>query len=894
MTEKKKWIWTYSLVFLISFLAVYSLQILNGRGFIYMEANHTGDGLVEHYNSLVYYGEWLRSILHNLFVEHRFSIPTWDLSIGLGGDVVTTLSYYVLGDPLNLLAVFVAPEYTEYLYDFLIIVRLYLAGIAFSVYCRHHQYKDSMILPGAIIYVFSFYTIVVSVLHPYFLNPLIYFPLILLGIDYFFEGKSPFFFIISCAVAALANFYFFYMISMLMAVYVIIRYFAVRDESKTVKKLVLQTGKLILCYFTALFLAMPVLLPSASAILGGNRVSGEAFVPLFYEPVYYLKLLIAFVNASADYYSALGYTSLSVIAVLLLFFQPANERRKKLRIAFLTGTIFLLFPFFGHVLNGFSYVTNRWVWAYCFVVALIVVEMMPQIILSFGKLKWAALLLMVLFAVPTCVFRTGKDAAKLKAMSGVLFVSVFIMIVLFLANSMLKRKREEAVLGIIIIGIFLNAFSFYSPNGGNDLAHHGKNGTAYEARMDSFFRILEENQIDVDDVRIDTANLENFEGVKINSAMMYDMNSTSFSYSVIMGSTNDFLRDMEIPMATDIKYIDMDSRTCLDLFLGCRYMVVEDEKEQYLPYGYDRLAARQEGYAVYENKTVLPAVFWYDSYMMQEEYEPLTAIQKQQVILQTAVMEKEPDMRLSEKNSGDVVLSDRERTPVIKEISDGITLEDGRIVVTGEDAFMTIATERQAGTERYLVFDNLWYEGTGTGCIQVLDGVVNKMFSIKSQKDTMYSDIHDIVCNLGWREQHGEEYTIWFLKEGVYTWDELNVVDMQVEQLEQFCDERRGENMEFSMEEDRVTVHVNEKEPGILSVSFPYSHGWSVWVDGKKAECLKINNFNVGVLVDAGAHEVVFSYHTPYMWVGFLFMVMGFVLCAGLFLLDRHMEKGCQ
>ena len=53
----------------------------------------------------------------------------WDMHIGYGSDNLTTLHYYVIGDPLTLLSVFVPEKDTEILYELLIFLRIYLAGI---------------------------------------------------------------------------------------------------------------------------------------------------------------------------------------------------------------------------------------------------------------------------------------------------------------------------------------------------------------------------------------------------------------------------------------------------------------------------------------------------------------------------------------------------------------------------------------------------------------------------------------------------------------------------------------------------------------------------------------------------------------------------------------------
>lgn len=245
------WLMKYSVTFIILCLLVYSLQIFYGKSFVYTGDSLSGDGLVQVYNLLAYYGEWLRNIFKNFFIEQSFCIPEYDLSIGLGGDIITTLNFFVLGDPLNLLAVFVPMRYTEVLYNALVILRLYLAGLSFYFYCLYHSYESDRILPGAVIYVFSFYTIVISVLHPHFLNPLIYFPVILVGIDKILKERKPLLFIISSASGAVCNFYFFYMITILMSIYGVIRYIQIHGKKVKILHLIKELGRFLVYYCIA-------------------------------------------------------------------------------------------------------------------------------------------------------------------------------------------------------------------------------------------------------------------------------------------------------------------------------------------------------------------------------------------------------------------------------------------------------------------------------------------------------------------------------------------------------------------------------------------------------------------------------------------------------------------
>jgi uncharacterized membrane protein YfhO len=77
-------------------------------------------------------------------------------------------------------------------------------------------------LIGSFIYIFSGYGLFFS--HtPFFLNPLIYLPLLLLGIEKIFKRENPCLFIIMVFITLLSNFYFFYLLIEMMIIYIAIR-----------------------------------------------------------------------------------------------------------------------------------------------------------------------------------------------------------------------------------------------------------------------------------------------------------------------------------------------------------------------------------------------------------------------------------------------------------------------------------------------------------------------------------------------------------------------------------------------------------------------------------------------------------------------------------------------
>ncbi|MBO5055796.1 MAG: YfhO family protein [Lachnospiraceae bacterium] len=878
------WLMKYSVTFIILCLLVYSLQIFYGKSFVYTGDSLSGDGLVQVYNLLAYYGEWLRNIFKNFFIEQSFCIPEYDLSIGLGGDIITTLNFFVLGDPLNLLAVFVPMRYTEVLYNALVILRLYLAGLSFYFYCLYHSYESDRILPGAVIYVFSFYTIVISVLHPHFLNPLIYFPVILVGIDKILKERKPLLFIISSAVGAVCNFYFFYMITILMSIYGVIRYIQIHGKKVKILHLIKELGRFLVYYCIAVMLAAPVFIPTALVVLGSSRIGNTGTVPKLYELIYYIKLPIAFMNASADHYAALGYGAVALLAVIMLFFRTKWKERAIFKIALIAGTIFLLFPFFGHVLNGFGYATNRWIWAYCFIISLIVVEMFPDITGLPGKVKWIMAGITILFEVPTFYFRSEGNKEKLLAAAAVLFVSGIVLALAVLLCGRLKRGMSKACLVVTAVNIFLSMFGFYSPLSGNDINRHGNIGSAWQDITSGPLSVLETGEYE--NFRIDTSNLY-FSGVRANSAMLYDVNSVPFYCSVINENISDFIHDMWIPIPYENRYVDLDSRVMLETALGVKYMIIKSGDELYLPYSYSNPVKEKDGYALYETEMALPMAFMYDTIIEEQEYKNFTPVEKQQAALQAAAVD---DSSLSKSSSDFIHFSDTVSAYTIVK-SEGLEMGENYLEVKVPEAYITIRTDRVQDAERYFAFNNLYYEGGNNAYISISDGIVSKKFEVKNSHDTLYAGIHNFLCNLGYSGYHGEEYTVSFSNPGIYTYDDLEIINQPLDCMEEWIAERKEIPVEYAFEGDSMYLQVDSDRGGLLYISIPYSGGWKAVVDGKAAEILKTNDFGIGVYILPGEHTVEFEYHTPYSGQGWMLMIIGILGCITLAFYDRAAER---
>ncbi|MBV0920917.1 YfhO family protein [Limosilactobacillus reuteri] len=92
----------------------------------------------------------------------------------------------------------------------------------------------------------------------------------------------------------------------------------------------------------------------------------------------------------------------------------------------------------------------------------------------------------------------------------------------------------------------------------------------------------------------------------------------------------------------------------------------------------------------------------------------------------------------------------------------------------------------------------------------------------------------------------------------------------------------RLENVKFKRNQVQGTIKTTH--PGVLTSSIPYSTGWSVKVNGKKATTLRTNQAFLGVYLPAGTHHVTFSYELPGIKLGTLLSLigLGWTIFAGI------------
>ena len=657
--NKKQYYIAYTVLFLICVFFCFSWFFLSGRSLIWFP-----DGWHQHFRALVYYAQYLRSIVRSLLVDHKLVIPNWDFCIGEGSDVLRTMHYYVMGDPITLLSVFVPTVLMNHFYSASCILRLYLAGIAFSQLCFGTGLKNRHgILAGALSYVFCMWGIYNAARHPYFLNPMIYFPLLILGMEKIIRKENAVLFILIVTVSAVSNFYFFYVIVILAIIYALIRVFGI--YGKNVKEGFLTIIRIGIYALIGVALAGFLFLPVLMAFLEDSRLSLSQPFYLFYPLYYYSQLPGIAVSNKVSYWFVLGLTAPALLSVFLLF----SERKKNglLKTLFLACVVITLFPIFGRILNGMSYMTNRWVWAFVLLCTYILAVQWEDL-LSVTKRRWLFLAISAFVFYIACLHFDKSRSEAVFSATTLLFVALMILREKTDNETYPADIRSLLLIGIVILCVVNTALWQFSPAADNYVSEFEENDKLWIEWSNNETTVIKE---------ISDSSYTRYSGRKINvnAGVSERLSNTGYYWTISNPYVNDYRSNLQMAEQSIHDYTGYDDRTALLALASVQYFTVpkENEEPKGLPYGYelidtfdanvslasqikklekelsvDKLTNGQSSkienaisnkYLVYKNDYTLPLGYCYDAQISLDQWEALNPVQKQESLLSAAVTE---------------------------------------------------------------------------------------------------------------------------------------------------------------------------------------------------------------------------------------------------------------
>lgn len=702
-----------------------------------------------------------------------------------------------------------------------------------------------------------------------YLNGMLYLPLLLAGTEKVLQKKSIRFLSVSVALAFMSNYYFMYMNTILCGIYLCVRLFGHYREYG-IRKILLLILKMAAAWIWGICLGAVIILPSVYAFLHNARVdTAVEEAQNFYSIAHYRKMILGFfqtlpmTNGWTVHGTAIG----GLAGVLMLFTSKKRSRENcQLKIGFVVLLVLLCIPFGGKMMNGFAYVTNRWSYGMAFLCALMAAQ-------AVADLKEQNTKIFLILGAAAGILAAALSASNGKAMRYAI-AALAVTVLTFALGAILERKQRKRLAGclvsfVVFAGVCCNLITFFTPVGYSYAARFTKRGVSESVLLNRAVKNVQNAKLAE----------EGFYRVELpsslfNRSLASSLNTTEFYYSVIPKSMKDLyvslgMAEYERPNV----FHGLENRQILKNMLCVRYQ--SDKKK------------------VTCNEDALPVGYTYDKIMSKENYDRLTPLECQAALLEYAVLDDDAEKILEKQGK----TFERGKSP-----SDGAVI-GGNLKITGEDRAswkdgtlkgkkqgrMKLKFQTEETSETYLVLKDL------SSRLKVRK---KHMLSVQSKKarqeipmcavsneKKMKRDV--IAVNLGIRQ--AGTCSLHFHKSHTYKLKEMEIYGISESFIKEQTKKRRKESMtDVKQSTNCIKGRISVSEDKILQLAVPYSRGWHIFVDGKKAKSFASSVAYTGIFLEKGEHTVEMHYISPWIIPGTVLSVAAWIWMALSFAVKKR------
>lgn len=887
LKNKTNTIITYTIIFSVLMVGVFAFFLIEGISFV-----NTADAYDQGYFWTVEMGDSLKS----LFAGDGYPLWSWDRGPGID----TKLPI----DPFTAIASLFPAGYIELGYTVAIVLRLYFAGIAFLFFCWEIDLDYYKSLIGAISYVFSTCTINISLVQGHFINLFVMFPLLIQAVDRIYKGKSPLMFMLCVGICVGLSYYLAYMAAIGVILYVVVRYF--HYYSANAKMFAGYICKFIIYGIAGIMMSAIFVFVNIRILMGASTGTNPDIALLYDTAFYYgfAKKLI-----SEGYAFGYQYIGIPILALLVI---PVVKGRPTIKathvIMALLMTIMSLFPFFGSLLNGFSYISNRWYFMLVFFLIWCAAEHMDLDELSKKKNIIIMFMWWIIIAVSTLGFSyfdiSGDMSLRGAAFVGGNLLAGLVMIVFIALGKKLTSslKQRQFMIALAVIGTLILVWnvSFYGRIEDRFCKFGAINKQLQQSTQragsliedEGFFRIDQNDWINIH-LKADQPANENL-WWKNNTIYLYDSKIPSrlSEFNKLLGNNLGYSKRV---------YVQSNgNRMGLDFLYGIKYYLGDDTRNDKL--GADAYAGyaftfhdKIDGVNVFKSKYDSSIGFLYDKYIKESEFYRLSRLEREQALLQALVV---PDDELQimdesmEIKASDVEIDIKDIPYEIVE-TEGVKVEGNVFIAEGEDSSITIRVQDVKNSQLIVSFDNLRRldsEGNiiGNFVLKCSNAKLKAEANNKKNNQTI-PGIVDFDLNMGHYEDYSDDLKIRFNKKGRYEYDRLYISAMSTELFDKYANERCKSVYKVNEKKsNKLRGNIDARTDGYLFLSIPINTNWNVYIDG--GQVAEVHNANIAFFatpITKGIHNVELRYDHTNRNIALAITTCGLILMIILSLIDR-------
>ena len=862
-----KLITKYTIIFSLLIFILLSIFIRNNKSFIWI--NISNDGLDQHLINLHFF----KNIFAN-FVKTG-SINTFIWNIGYGLDMFANLAYYIFGDFLSYLALFTKTEHLDTLYGLIIILRIYLVGISFIIYTSTKKIQPKNILIGALTYTFSGFSLFALARHPYFMNPLIIFPLLMLTTELQIKEDKPIPFIIMVLITFISSFYFGYMMSICIMIYgiiITISHHKQKEPSYIIKKLI----KTFFYALIGVLLSSFILIPTGYAFLNSTRTDSSIYM---YTSTYYKNLVESLISTNnTGNWSLIGISSI-ILAILPQFIK--NRKKQKDIFTYLIILIIpLLIPFIASIFAGFSFPNNRWTFVINFILSYI-------ISITLEKYKDINIKHTLIFIITysLLIFLINKQLNQQLIIS--IICAILFTIIIYYQNK-LKNLYPIILTSILTINLGYNIYYTYQTNG---YINEFVETDAISLYNDANHQIpyLKDASIYLKEIDNTYYNTIIYPNNLYNLSMINNYNSISYFYSIVNNNYLSLATDLEnqeLGINKEIK--NFNNRTKITTLLNTKYIITTNNN--YIPYGYKLIKNFNNQTYIYQNQYYLSFANLYTNYIDESYYNSLSPLDKENILLEANIIDKSTNIKPNFKYQTNI-----KKIPYT--IKDNNIINNTIEIQDKTNNKLNINLSNINNSEIYLYIKNIKFNPTKNKntAYNITATIKNITFTegLKNKNtNAYYFENNDILINLGYYQQLNDILELTFSSIGTYTFDSLEILSIDFNNYKESINKLNESN--FILKEynnNYISGTINPTNDGIIQFTTNYSKGWKVYVDGKLVPTIKSNKYFLGINITKGYHEIYLEYKTPYKKTGLIISIITSTIFIYIIIKERKKKQ---
>lgn len=836
------------------------------------------DGIKQQYMDFVYGGILIRRFFRNIFIDHIYELPMWDSTMGMGSDPLIVINP-LFSPLLCIFSAFVPASYNEYAFDLIVIIRLYLSGLAFLLLAYEKGYKALNAIAGALVYVFSSTTFVVFY-QMNFSTTFILFPLILLGADRVWKKQSSLFYFLILTYSIILSFYFTYMILILLVIYCFIRFFC--EDGRSVKKFITLFSRFVILTLISLFTGFGAILPGLINLSKLSRLKEHYDIPLIDLEVFKRFFYYGFICIQADGDALIGVSSFALVAAICLF--ASRKKEPVIKWCLSLCLLSFAFPVVGSVFNGFNYSSFRYIFALILCVAYLVTVSFDSVKVFKDRLWYISLGISALYAV--ICFLLNDNYSIFSAFS--LFISVLLVGIINLFDKKLKTFRERSYIAVIFVSCVIIGYSSVHFYIGHMMLDSGSiYNTVYVDHGTDLRKSVNSNNF-----RTDTL-LPDFSKYIVNSSMVTGINGYDFYQSNQNQFVEDYYSDLAIlghPMG--FSHTGFRGRCYTEILTACNYITrSEDDTCIRAPYSYE-FVEKDGKYSLYKSNRGVSLAYFYDDVMSHNTFKELNPVERETSLMHSLVI-NDPKQPESE------VISDLVSIPYEICETNNISVNGNRITVLEDNGYIKLKpdTIEPGQVSVYLSglkssdVDNWHYRNS----VVLLDSDNNPIVTDYSAQcattDKYYYGNDDVVFSFESITEKVDSIGLIFFNKGEYSLNSIQIYSRPFEQMEKtvnaFYEHADMEDISYDYSGNHLNISAKTDSDRYLYIAIPYSDGWSAKVDGEKAEIIRANIAFMAIPLTSGTHSIEMTYTTPYLYYGLMMSAIGIIIYAGYMIFEK-------